>query len=144
MFIEQLNRKMEEHMIQGLEEEDFVFSYVLAATSLLPFSFIYAQKPQFLFYKTVIPGVGRIYLSLVKFNPIHNTSFGSEIWRVYGYLSPESTKIEFASIGLIYLQILNFQWRKVNIGRLQDLTLKAAIFMLFLILFLVPQLFIML
>ena len=42
MFIEQLNRRMEEHMILGWEEEDFVFSYVLAATSLLLFSFIYA------------------------------------------------------------------------------------------------------
>ena len=42
MFIEQLNKNMEEHMIWGLEEEDFVFSFVLAANSLLLFSFIYA------------------------------------------------------------------------------------------------------
>ena len=47
----------------------------------------------------------------------------------------ESNKIEFASIGLLQLQIFKLEWPKVNTGRLRDLTLKAVISMLFLILF---------
>ena len=65
----------------------------------------------------------------------HMTSFVAEIWRVYRPLRYESKKIEFASIGLLQLQIFKLEWPKVNTGRLRDLTLKAAISMLFLILF---------
>ena len=65
----------------------------------------------------------------------HMTSFLAEIWSVYRSLSKESNKIEFASIGLLKLQILNFEWAKVNIGRLRDLTLKDVISMIFLFLF---------
>ena len=64
----------------------------------------------------------------------HMTSVLADIWSVYRYLSKESKTIEFASIGLLKLQILNFESVKVNIGRLRDLTLKAAISMLFLVL----------
>jgi len=63
------------------------------------------------------------------------TSVWAEIWSVYRPLRHESKKIEFASIGLLYLQIFKLEWPKVNTGRLRDLTLKAAISMLFLILF---------
>ena len=65
----------------------------------------------------------------------HMTSFLAEILSVYITLSHESNKIEFASIGLLQLQIFKLEWPKVNTGRLRDLTLKAAISMLFLILF---------
>ena len=65
----------------------------------------------------------------------HMTSFLAEIWSVYRSLSKESNKIEFASIGLLKHQILNFEWAKVNIGRLRDLTLKDVISMIFLFLF---------
>ena len=65
----------------------------------------------------------------------HMTSFLAEMWSVYRPVSHESNKIEFASIGLLQLQIFKFEWPKVNTGRLQDLTLKATISMLFLILF---------
>ena len=65
----------------------------------------------------------------------HMTSFLAEIWSVYRSLSKESKKIEFASIGLLKLQILNFEWEKVNIDRLQDFTLKDVIAMIFLFLF---------
>ena len=63
------------------------------------------------------------------------TSFVAEIWSVYRNLSQESKKIKFASIGLLQLQIFKSEWPKVNTGRLQDLTLKVAISMLFFILF---------
>ena len=63
------------------------------------------------------------------------TSFLAAILSVYITLSHESNKIEFASIGLLQLQIFKLEWPKVNTGRLRDLTLKAAISMLFLILF---------
>ena len=66
---------------------------------------------------------------------LHMTSVLVEMWSVYRPLSHESKKIEFASIGHLQLQIFKFEWPKVNTGRLQDLTLKAAISMLFLILF---------
>ena len=65
----------------------------------------------------------------------HMTSFLAEIWRVYIPLSHESKNIKFASIGLLQLHIFKLEWLKVNTGRLRDLTLKAAISMLFLILF---------
>ena len=65
----------------------------------------------------------------------HMTSFLAAIFSVYITLSHESNKIEFASIGLLQLQIFKLEWPKVNTGRLRDLTLKAAISMLFLILF---------
>ena len=65
----------------------------------------------------------------------HMTSFLAEILSVYINLSHESNKIEFASIGLLQLQIFKSEWPKVNTSRLQDLTLKAAISLLFLILF---------
>jgi hypothetical protein len=41
-----------------------------------------------------------------------------EILNVDRSLSQESKKIDFASIGLLQLQILNFEWPKVNIGRM--------------------------
>ena len=63
------------------------------------------------------------------------TSFLDEIWSVYIPLIQESKKIEFASIELLQLHIFKSEWQKVNTGRLRDLTLKAAISMLFLILF---------
>ena len=65
----------------------------------------------------------------------HMTSFLAEMWRVYRLLSHRSNQIEFTSIGLLQHQIFKSEWLKVNIGRLRDLTLKAAISMLFLILF---------
>src|SRR4030042_6592351 len=65
----------------------------------------------------------------------HMTSFLAEIWSVCRNLSQESNKIEFASIGLLYLQILNFEWPKVNTGRMRDLTLQDVISMIFLFLF---------
>ena len=65
----------------------------------------------------------------------HMTSFLAEIWRVDRPLSQESNTIEFSSIGLLQLQIFKLEWTKVNIGRLQYLTLKATISLLFLILF---------
>ena len=63
------------------------------------------------------------------------TYFVSEIWRVDRSLSQESKTIECVSIGFLQLQIFKSEWSKVNTGRLQDLTLKATISMLFLILF---------
>jgi hypothetical protein len=39
----------------------------------------------------------------------HMTSFFAEIWIVCRPLSQESTKIEFASIGILKLQIFNFK-----------------------------------
>ena len=65
----------------------------------------------------------------------HITSFLAEIWSVYRFLSQESKTIEFASIGLLQLQIFKSKCPKVNTSRLRDLTLKAAISILFLILF---------
>ena len=62
-------------------------------------------------------------------------SFLVESWIVYRYLSQESKTIEFVSIGLLKLHILNFEWLKVNIGRIQDLALKDVISMIFLFLF---------
>ena len=50
-------------------------------------------------------------------------------------LNQESKKIEFASIGLLQLQIIKFEWPKVNTGRMQDLTLQDVISMIFLLLF---------
>jgi len=65
----------------------------------------------------------------------HMTSFLGAIWSVDRSLSQESKKIEFASIGLLQLQIFNFEWPKVNIGRMRDLTLQDVISMIFLFLF---------
>ena len=65
----------------------------------------------------------------------HMTSFLAEIWSVDRSLNQESMKIEFASIGLLQLQILNFEWPKVNTGRMRDLTLQDVISMIFLLLF---------
>ena len=65
----------------------------------------------------------------------HLTSFWAKIQRVDRYLSQESKTIKCTSIGLLQLQIFKLEWPKVNIGRLRDLTLKAAISILFLILF---------
>jgi hypothetical protein len=62
------------------------------------------------------------------------TSCLAENWSVDRYLSQESKKIKFASIGLLLLQIFKLKWPKVNTNRLRDLTLKPAISMLFLIL----------
>jgi hypothetical protein len=64
------------------------------------------------------------------------TSFLAELWSVDRSLSQESNKIEFASIGLLQLQILNFEWPKVNIGRMRDLTLQDVISMISLFIFL--------
>jgi TRAP-type uncharacterized transport system fused permease subunit len=63
------------------------------------------------------------------------TSFLVEIWSGDRSLSQKSNKIEFASIGLLYLQILNFEWPKVNTSRMRDLTLQDVISMIFLFLF---------
>ena len=63
------------------------------------------------------------------------TSFLAERLSVYRTFSQESNKIEFTSIGFLWLQIFKSEWSKVNTGRLRDLTLKAAISMLILILF---------
>ena len=65
----------------------------------------------------------------------HMTSVLTEIGSIDRYLSQESTKIEFALIGLLQLQILNFEWPKVNTGRMRDLTLQDVISMIFLFLF---------
>ena len=63
------------------------------------------------------------------------TSCLAEIWSVYRPLSQKSKTIEFSSIGCLQLQILNFEWTKINIGRMRDWTLKDVISMIFLILF---------
>jgi hypothetical protein len=63
------------------------------------------------------------------------TLFFAAIWSVCRHLSQESKTIEFASIGCLYLQILNFEWTKVNTSRMRDLTLKDVISMLFVFLF---------
>ena len=63
------------------------------------------------------------------------TSFVAESLSVDRSLSQESNKIKFASIGLLQLQILNFEWAKVNTGRMRDLTLQDVISMIFLFLF---------
>ena len=65
----------------------------------------------------------------------HMTSFFAEIWSVDRSLNQESKKIEFASIGLLQLQILNFEWPKVNTSRMRDLTLQDVISMIFLFYF---------
>ena len=65
----------------------------------------------------------------------HMTSFLAEMWSVDRSLSQESKTIQFASIGLLYLQILNFEWPKVNTSRMRDLTLQDVISMIFLFLF---------
>jgi hypothetical protein len=65
----------------------------------------------------------------------HMTLFLVEIWRVDMYFSPESKNIKFASIGFLLLKIFKLEWSNINTGILRDLTLKAAISMLFLILF---------
>jgi hypothetical protein len=61
----------------------------------------------------------------------HMTFFWAELWSVCRPLSQTSKKIEFASIGYLQLQILNFEWTKVNIGRMRVLTLKDVISMVF-------------
>ena len=66
---------------------------------------------------------------------LHMKSFLAEIWCFYRTLSQESNQIEFASIGLLQLPIFKLEWPKVNTSKLRDLTLKAAISMLFFILF---------
>jgi len=63
------------------------------------------------------------------------TSDFAEIWIVYRPLSQESKTIEFASIGYLKLQILNFEWTKVNTSRMRVLTLKDVISILFVFLF---------
>ena len=68
----------------------------------------------------------------------HMTFFLVEIWSVDRTLSQKSKNIKFAPIGCLQLHIFNFEWTKVNTGRMRDLTLKAAISMLFLILFFFP------
>ena len=65
----------------------------------------------------------------------HMTSFLADLWNVYRPLSQESKTIEFASIGLLQLQILNFEWPRVNTSRMRDLTLQDVISMIFLFLF---------
>ena len=63
------------------------------------------------------------------------SSFSTEMWQADRSRSQESNKIEFASNELFYLKIFKSEWSKVNIGRMRDLSLKAAISMLFLFLF---------
>ena len=65
----------------------------------------------------------------------HITSVLAEIWSVYMPLSQESKTIAFASIGCRQLQILNFEWTKVNTSIMRYLTLKDVISMLFVFLF---------
>ena len=65
----------------------------------------------------------------------HMTSFLAANLSVYRTVSQESKTIEFTSIELLQLQIFKLEWSKVNTSRLRDLTLKAAISMIFLILF---------
>ena len=65
----------------------------------------------------------------------HMISLLADILSVDRQFSQESQEIKFASNGLLQLKIFKLEWMKVNIGRLLDLTLKAAISMLFLILF---------
>jgi hypothetical protein len=65
----------------------------------------------------------------------HMTSFWAEIWSVCRPLSQESKTIEFASIVYLQIQILNFEWTKVNTGRMRALNLKDVISMLFVFLF---------
>ena len=72
--------------------------------------------------------------SVVIFEKSYLPHMTSLILNVDGPLSQESNKIKFASIGLLQLQIFKSEWPKVNTGKLRDLTLKAAISMLFLIL----------
>ena len=77
------------------------------------------------------PLFDRIQLSSLK---NHYPSYDivlAEICNVDRSLSSKSNKIEFALIGLLQLQIFNFEWPNVNIGRMQDLSLKAVISMLF-------------
>lgn len=81
---------------------------------------VYWQNSDVIFEKSYLP---------------HMTSVLAEMWSVYRPLSHESKKIEFASIGILQLQIFKLEWPKVNTGKLRDLILKAAISMLFLILF---------
>jgi hypothetical protein len=47
----------------------------------------------------------------------HITSVLDAIGSVNRSLSKESIKIEFASIGHLYLQLFKLEWPKVNIGR---------------------------
>ena len=65
----------------------------------------------------------------------HMTSFLAQIWSADRSLNQASKKIAFASIGFLQLQILNFEWPKVNTGRMRDLTLQDVISIIFLFLF---------
>ena len=65
----------------------------------------------------------------------HMTSSLADIWSVDRYFSQECKKIKFASNGLLQLKIFKSECPKVNTSRLRDLTLKAVISILFLILF---------
>jgi hypothetical protein len=65
----------------------------------------------------------------------HMTSSLAEIWSVCRPLSQESKKIKFESIGYLQLQILNFEWTKVNTSRMRFLTLKDLVSRLFVFLF---------
>jgi hypothetical protein len=58
-------------------------------------------------------------------------SFSAAIWKADRSSSQEFNEIEFASNGLLYLKIFKLEWSKVNIRRMQDLSLKAAISMFF-------------
>src|SRR3989337_1654494 len=71
----------------------------------------------------------------------HLTSLLADIWSVGRHLRQESKTIEFASIRYLQLQILNFEWTKVNTGRMQVLTLKDMISMLFVFLFFLTYIF---
>ena len=72
------------------------------------------------------------YVILEKSYLSHMSSFFTEIWQADRSSSQESKTIEFASNGLLQLKIFKSEWTKVNIGRMQDLSLKAAISMVFL------------
>jgi len=93
------------------------------------------------FYNIQLPPTIHHYMAefschIWKLHGPHMKSFLADIWSIDRYLKQESKKIEFASMGLLQLQIFNFEWPKVNIGRMWDLTLKAVIFTLFLFFFL--------
>ena len=66
----------------------------------------------------------------------HMTSFLAAIWSVDRSLNQASKKIEFESIRLLQLQILNFEWTKVNTGKMRDLTLQDVISIISLFIFL--------
>ena len=71
------------------------------------------------------------YVILEKSYLSHMSLFSMEIWQVDRSSSKKSKTIEFASNGFLQLKIFKLEWSKVNISRMQGLTLKTVISMLF-------------